>query len=179
MRLLIDCGASNGRHIADIEKQLGRFDKIIAIEANPELSQTIAANNAGRNIQVINQAVWIKDESVRLFTGDHYSQSSLNARKNSGNLSSERFIRVDAMDFSSWIKAQTLPATEVVCKMDIEGAEFDVLEKMISDKTASLVDTFLIEWHANRFPNKWQLRFRRFLIKVSFYLNGQTYLNWR
>lgn len=50
-------------------------------------------------------------------------------------------------DFSRWLRE--LVADEIVVKMDIEGAEVQVLEKMIEDGTDSLVDELLVEWHTD------------------------------
>jgi hypothetical protein len=36
---------------------------------------------------------------------------------------------------------------DVVVKMDIEGAEFPILEKMIDDGTDLLTTLLLVEWH--------------------------------
>ena len=66
----------------------------------------------------------------------------------------------------------------VICKMDIEGAEFDVLEKIISKGGINRINTILIEWHANRFPNKWELRIRRAIIKLRLWLKGIKFYTW-
>lgn len=50
-------------------------------------------------------------------------------------------------------------------KMDIEGAEFDVLEHLISTGRAGLLDLLLVEWHVSRFSGRWYRRLRRLLIK--------------
>ncbi len=41
MKILIDCGASNGSAIRELENKYGIFDKIYAIEPNPENARQI------------------------------------------------------------------------------------------------------------------------------------------
>jgi FkbM family methyltransferase len=64
-------------------------------------------------------------------------------------------VTVDCVDFSDWIKQ--FRGKEVYVKFDIEGAEFDVLEKMINDGTIDIVTEFWIEWHDHLFPAKKEL----------------------
>jgi FkbM family methyltransferase len=51
---------------------------------------------------------------------------------------------VACFDFSAWLK--TL-GCHVILKMDVEGAEYELLERMIADGTDQLVDELLVEWH--------------------------------
>lgn len=57
-------------------------------------------------------------------------------------------IEVDCIDFSDWIKQ--FKNDYVIVKMDIEGAEYEVLEKMIQDGTDEIMDTLLVEWHGRK-----------------------------
>ena len=40
-----------------------------------------------------------------------------------------------------------MPESEIYCKMDIEGAEFSVLRKMIKDESIKKIKKIWIEWH--------------------------------
>ncbi len=63
--------------------------------------------------------------------------------------------------------------------MDVEGAEFDVLEHLLRTKQIDLIDVLLVEWHVSRFPNPWKLRYRRFLIKLRLLFRPIVVENWR
>jgi hypothetical protein len=57
---------------------------------------------------------------------------------------------VACFDFSRWLSdlRTSHPRPDViVVKMDIEGAEVPVLQKMIEDGTDALIDELLVEWH--------------------------------
>ncbi len=41
----------------------------------------------------------------------------------------------------------------IVCKMDCEGSEFDIIEDLYSNNMLSMVNVYMIEWH-DRFPAK-------------------------
>ena len=57
-------------------------------------------------------------------------------------------IEVECFDFSEWVKQ--FKDDYLLVKMDIEGAEFPVLEKMLSDGTAGYMDKILCEFHPNK-----------------------------
>jgi len=54
---------------------------------------------------------------------------------------------VESIDFSFWLSWIVRPGDKVRLKMDIEGAEYEVLPKMLEDGTIQLVDELIIEWH--------------------------------
>lgn len=54
---------------------------------------------------------------------------------------------IPCFDFSKWLKNTVTESDFVVCKIDIEGAEFDVLNKCIEDDTLKLINVLDIEFH--------------------------------
>jgi len=62
-------------------------------------------------------------------------------------------VQVKCFDFSSWLKKLKFTKPLIV-KMDIEGAEFPVLEKMIADGTDELIDELRVEWHQGKIDGK-------------------------
>jgi FkbM family methyltransferase len=63
------------------------------------------------------------------------------------NLEWSKEILVDCFDFSSWLRENIKEDDYVVCKIDIEGAEFEVLKKCIKDDTLKLINHLDIEFH--------------------------------
>ena len=61
-------------------------------------------------------------------------------------------IDVECIDFSEWVKNNFKKEDYIILKMDIEGAEFNVLPKMIANDTLSYVNKMIIEWHDWEFP---------------------------
>ena len=63
-----------------------------------------------------------------------------------------------AIDFSRWLKEMVARHTEadgskpfVVVKMDIEGAEYAVLEELVHDGTIALISELMVEFHTQQF----------------------------
>ena len=177
MDILIDCGASNGSAIVEIDRQFGPFEQIFAFEPNPANASCIPRNDP--RIVVIEKAVSVKTGSARFYLSEQFDGSTLYPEKISGNIDKDRYIDVPTVDFADWLDRTVTAADRVVCKMDIEGAEFDVLEHVLNKSKIRLIDLLLVEWHVSRFPDPWPRRWRRALIKVRLLLSGTTCRNWR
>ena len=70
----------------------------------------------------------------------------------------EDSCEVPAIDFSLWLKEMVARHTEaegskpfVVVKMDIEGAEYAVLEKLVHCGTIALISELMVEFHTQQF----------------------------
>ena len=61
---------------------------------------------------------------------------------------------VPCIDLSEFIRTNFKPDDNIVIKMDIEGAEYDTLEKMIVDKTIDYINYISVEWHSRFFTNR-------------------------
>jgi len=60
-------------------------------------------------------------------------------------------IEVDCIDFNQWIKDNIREDDNVYMNMDIEGAEYQVLPKMIEDGSIDLISMAEIELHSGKF----------------------------
>ena len=63
-------------------------------------------------------------------------------------------VKVESVDFSFWLKNNTAATDDIMVKMDIEGAEYDIIDKMFVDRTINRVQIIIIEWHDWFMPGK-------------------------
>lgn len=61
---------------------------------------------------------------------------------------------VQSLDFSLFLKQIVTKEDYVLIKMDIEGSEFDVLDKMFKDSTIELIDDIYVEFHERHFDDE-------------------------
>lgn len=95
------------------------------------------------------KAAWI-DEDGQEFAieeGDTPLGSTIMPGKKKIWDNSEKIL-VETFDLSKWLKQ--FKHDYVVLKMDIEGAEFPILKKMIKDETDQIVDCLMVEFHPNK-----------------------------
>lgn len=61
--------------------------------------------------------------------------------------------QVACIDFSQFLRYNIPDGSQVICKMDIEGAEFEVLSSLIKQKTIRKISKLYIEWHDHLLKN--------------------------
>lgn len=144
--VFIDGGAHLGETITDFRLSLRRLLypwDVYSFEANPALVPRIATFP---HVTVLGQAIWIEDGTVDFYVGETTPSSSILSSKQTGHLAKVP-IQVPAIDFGAWLRRSFRPEDFLLVKLDIEGAEYEVLEQMLRDGSVELVDEFLIEFH--------------------------------
>ena len=71
-------------------------------------------------------------------------------RKAAQSTSHEARSSVPTVDLANWLATRFCREDVVDIKMDIEGAEFEVLEHMLRSSHAGLIDTLAVEWHTTK-----------------------------
>lgn len=56
---------------------------------------------------------------------------------------------VDCIDLDEWINNNFSINDYIVLKLDVEGAEYDIIPKMIKNKTFLMINELHMEWHPN------------------------------
>jgi FkbM family methyltransferase len=152
MNIFVDCGASNGNVSKDWIVQ-GHADwEYYLFEPNPIYNDTLDALSHGNRltmnapkIVVNHQAVWIENTKQTLVVCNDIDASHLASE--SCGASVQNNVEVECIDFSTWTSAHIAPSDYAILKMDIEGAEFSVLSKLIADGTIHLYKECWVEWH--------------------------------
>lgn len=155
--IFIDCGAHNGSSVRKFKSLIhNAFEyKLFSFEANPVFFEEIEKTGT----TLLKKAVWVENGKKDFFivTKDKYNSedmrtgaSTLNQTKNEWNLKAHKettSFEVDTVDFSSWLSNNFTKDDFIILKMDIEGSEYEVLNKMIEDDTISLINELWIEFH--------------------------------
>lgn len=100
------------------------------------------------NVTFYQKAIWIKDGDIASYMYKNDESSTVVEGKTGYQYAKQRFV--EAIDFSQWLKDNVEKKDKVIVKMDIEGAEFAVLKKVIEDGTDELIDKLLIEFHDSK-----------------------------
>ncbi len=155
-KIFIDCGANTCTVLRQFVGQLSDFE-FFAFEAQPDLAaegKRIIRDLPEAQIQHSTKAVWIRDEVLSLYLatkwGPNYRGGSTLMTGHTNNQSAvdyQRPVQVEGFDFSRWLGENFGPDDYVIVKMDIEGAEYEVLEKVIADGNLPLIDELIVEFH--------------------------------
>jgi len=147
--VFVDCGSFKGG-IAKTFKLKNLHYKVFAFECNPFLSLAIYRNH----IIKINKAVWIYDGFVDYYLSDvrleNLKNSSLYKYNRNLNLNTIKQYQVPCIDFSNWLGSNFNENDNVIVRMNIAGAEYEVLKKCINDGTIYLIKKLLVQWSYNK-----------------------------
>ena len=162
-RILVDCGFNSGIVLEEMLAQLPSF-KAYGFELNQQAFQAAATRLQENNSRILSldfAAVTNYDgKTVFYEMGDREHICPVQGSSIIEGLDPARDrgdeTEVDCVDLSSWLERAFDTHRNgydpfIGIKMDIEGAEYDVLEKLISDGSIDLVSHLSIEFHARRF----------------------------
>lgn len=147
----LDCGANNGCSVRKFRNDIDPENRyhIFSFEPNPAFSDCFSTF---KNHTFIPEAVWTKNGKLTFYDSlqdDKYG-GTVREDKSTGNVDYNNPIEVDSLDFSSWVASNFSDEDFVILKLDIEGAEYDVLPKMIKDGSFDKINLFFVEWHVDK-----------------------------
>lgn len=149
-KYLIDCGAHEGKAIKSFRSKFSDAGEYIihAFEPNP-----FAAKNYGEGVVVHDEAVWINDGEIDFYItkGKKGSPSAtIYKQKITGRLDKKHPVKVRCIDFSNWLRDNVKLQDYVIVKMNMEGAEYPVIGKLILEETIELIDVLYVKFHAKK-----------------------------
>lgn len=152
-KVFIDCGAHCGESINRAKRQFGPNTTVISFEAVPAFAEGLQELYADDElVQVMNAAVYVKDDTLSFNLSPACTDgSSILKTLNNNHLATT--VEIPCFDLSSWIKDSFTSNDYIILKLDIEGAEYDVLEKMVADETIQMVNELWGEWHYGHIIN--------------------------
>jgi FkbM family methyltransferase len=167
-KLIFDLGAHWGESICFFSKSLSDPENwnIISVEASNLNFKKLENNSLNyssffKKIELHNKFVFHKNQNIYFYeyidefhsAGSTYSKEKFdfNSRKKPeyANLA-HNIINPSIFNICSEYKKACKTASEIIIKMDIEGAEYEILPELIKLLNPSKTKYFYLEFHANR-----------------------------
>lgn len=147
-KLAIDCGANVG----DVTVLLARTGAdVIAFEPNPVAFDRLYARCARLpNVRCIQAAVSVDDGSARLYLHEDDEADPVRASvggslvREKRNVNPDRWIDVETVDLDALV-AKSGPVA--MLKLDVEGTEVAILERMLESGRLKDIGAILVEMH--------------------------------
>jgi len=158
MCIFMDLGAANGDAFRDFLR--GSYGKIAEcpggkwkstlIEANPQFDSQLANATKEYNDAVrlkMSTAAYMCDSEAQLYT-DNSHKDHRHWRSSLSPGSARNTTKVHVVNLNRILYEDTIPGDHVLVKMDIGGAEWDVLPCLSKSPMSNLVDALFIEEHS-------------------------------
>ncbi len=190
--IFLDCGTNKGQGFDSLSSkyELPEDTEVYMFEPNLKCFEIIKEKYPNYNL--LNKAVWNADE-IKLLNVEFcpiekdYVGGATNILTN--NFKKPKYIKKEHMkqwppdksqeteciDLSNFIQTNFKMDDYIYLKLDIEGAEYEVLDKTIIDGTLPYIDTIIVEWHER--IRKTTKHSNRYYIK-AFKQHNINYLEW-
>ncbi|HDZ83228.1 MAG TPA: FkbM family methyltransferase [Roseobacter sp.] len=181
--LALDCGANVGV-VSSLLADTGA--DVISYEPDPyAFAQLSDALGDRQNVQLINAAVGASSGNVRLMRASNFDEDKKGASVKSTivdggrMIAAENYVDVKLLDFLTILSGEIENRGEIAfVKMDIEGAELELLEAMDAADLIRDIRCLVVETHERKFA---ELRPRFRALREAFsekYPKRQVNLDW-
>jgi len=86
-------------------------------------------------------------------------------------------VKVPCINFSNWISKRFKPKDHIVLKMNIEGAEYEVLENMLHNGVLAWINVLYISFHFRKIPSITKKRHQNLVAAIE--ESGSIIRKWR
>lgn len=156
--LVMDCGANMGV-VTELLAATGA--DVIAFEPDPFAFGTLTQKFADvGNVTLVNAAVGVGSGTIRLMRADNFGENPEGASVKSTildggrRIDAENSVEVTLLDFPTLVREKVAERGEIAfVKMDIEGAELEILEVMDRDSLFEHVRALVAETHERKFKD--------------------------
>lgn len=143
--VILDCGANIGMSVLYFKKMFPD-SKILAFEPNPNsfklLEQNVKENNL-KNVEIYNLGLYDIEKEIPFFIDNNLSSLIGSMNQERGG---DKELTVNTKKLSSYLNL--FEVVDLV-KMDVEGAELNILKDLVESATIGRVKEYIIEYHHN------------------------------
>ncbi len=186
--IVVDIGAHMGRYTIISSKRVGANGKVVAIEAHPNNFEMLNRNiklNQLTNVVPLNYAVYSKETKIKLYLPDeesgytmHHSIMPNYVFTKYKDKTEDKFVEVSANTLDYFLQMKEITDVNWV-KIDVEGAEFEVLKGSHNVLSNSKDISLLIEVHGKDTYEPIIESLRSHNFKIDFektYENGEKHI---
>ena len=172
--VFIDCGSNQGQGYDFFSKWFPaeKFDHLL-IEPNPNcisiLETRYSKQLSEQHFKIIPKAASIKNGFTKFFGLSEGTKNPVSAGgsildvHNSAYYSviEDKAIEIETFDFVEFIQQCRQKYSVIIIKMDIEGAEYDILEELTRKNLANNISTLFLEFHSTYMKHVTRVQYQK------------------
>lgn len=158
MNIYIDGGIYNGESVRSFLKLKENYFstifrqrdnekdfKVYGFDPQPDIAKLIADLVELPNFTFIPAGIGIKDETVPFYKNEKTKDQGASIFK--GRRQKIQTVEVQLINFIDWLRVMFTDNDYIVLKLDIEGSEFPLLEKLMETGMIEWIDELYVEFH--------------------------------
>lgn len=156
--VVIDCGANLGQGYNRLVQNYSLTPRAVHMfDILPEACDFLRVKYP--NAIIHNKGVWcssekriVKREKANIDGVQNVGHESnilqdIHTKTTSGAHHDWDTYELECINFSAFLKENFQISDNILLKLDVEGAEYEIIDKLIEDNTISLIKNIHIEWH--------------------------------
>ncbi|XP_070538219.1 uncharacterized protein [Ptychodera flava] len=167
MKIFLDCGANIAStvrmfretypdadqfvmHSFEIDERLKPYFAPYKDDPNHILHCPVAVSNKTGQVKIFLESSWYPGKTQNRQDMQWGGGAMDGAAGDSGmrqRFARTKEIAIPSVDLSQWVQQNTKKEDYVIFKLDVEGAEWEILEKMLKDGTFAWIDKYYGEFH--------------------------------
>jgi FkbM family methyltransferase len=151
-KIFLDIGGWNGASVEFFLKYHPEAKEFEIYTFECDRKNIIILNNRHLPINLIKKAAWSSDGVVRFYPGGNMPQSggTLYKEKTTGKVNPNRFYEVESIDLAKFIKNNFTKESYIICKMNCEGAEYELIPHLKKNNLIEWIDKWYVQWHYDK-----------------------------
>jgi len=102
------------------------------------------------NMSMFQSALWIKNEDIVFYDEGNSSSSLIQAKLARSPGHEVKKVVIEAIDLGGWLDACFDDDDEIIVKLNVEGAEYEILEQMLDRDQLKKVNTLFVDLHGSK-----------------------------
>ncbi len=149
---MVDLGCQPQRIDRSIEPLIDRFAPAMLYGFDPAASPPFRYKNGQTMVRLDRSAAWVHNGTLQFS-----ARTGIEGTVMDDSTAWDGSVRpVPCFDFPAWLGG--FAPEQVAVKMDIEGAEVPLLEKIVADGYDDRISLLLVEWHDQFFDRRYTRR---------------------
>lgn len=144
--LFVDCGGHDGSSVREARRRWPGC-QVVTFEPAPKFA---GSYGCFPDHELVRAAAWDTDGVAPFFLGECDLSSSLLREKTSGGLDLDHPVIARTVDLARWFRDSVPPGFRCILKLDVEGAEYRILQRMLDASVLHWASELYIEWHWDR-----------------------------
>lgn len=146
VKVMIDVGAHIGETLGVAMDPTWAFDRIYSFEPAPVCWPALEAM-ADDRVRILHFGLWSSDETMTLYDPGAIGASVHRSKEPDGPA-----VEIEVRDAAEWFRDNVDAGDQVVMKLNCEGAECEVLDRLLDTGELAKVDELLVHFDVRKVP---------------------------